>query len=258
MWRAFRLTVLLTTLVLVAGVALLDRARTTSWQHTVWVGAFPVNADGSAAAADYIAALRQRELAPVAEFINREAHAHGVLIDEPVNLRLYAPLAAPPPTLPPDAGPFGRAWWSLQLRQFRWRTLHGIAQAPPQIALFLLYHDPARAAVLPDSVGLQRGLMGVVHLFAQRDQAAQNAIVTAHELLHTFGATDKYAPDSDAPRYPDGYAEPGLQPRYPQRRAEIMAGRIPLDETMQVMPESLGQVVVGPATAREIGWSAPP
>jgi len=67
-----------------------------------------------------------------------------------------------------------------------------------------------------------------VHLFAARSQAAQNDIVIAHELLHTFGATDKYDAGSDAPRYPEGFAEPQREPRYPQRYAEIMAGRVPL------------------------------
>ena len=75
-----------------------------------------------------------------------------------------------------------------------------------------VYHDPARAPVLPHSVGLQRGLTGVVHLFATRSQDDQNAIVTAHELLHTFGATDKYA-GRGTPLYPRGYAEPLRVPR---------------------------------------------
>ena len=102
---------------------------------------------------------------------------------------------------------------------------------------------------------MQRGLLGIVQLFAARSQASQNAIVIAHELLHTFGATDKYAAASDAPSYPDGYAEPQRNPRYPQRFAEIMAGRVPLTPNQQVMPDDLSQTLVGPATAREIGWS---
>ena len=66
---------------------------------------------------------------------------------------------------------------------------------------------------------------------------------------------DKYAAASDAPSYPDGYAEPQRNPRYPQRFAEIMAGRVPLAPAEQVMPEDLSLTLVGPATAREIGWS---
>jgi hypothetical protein len=257
MWRTLRIVILLLVLAIVAGGAWLDRIRTTSWQHTVWVGAFPVNADGSAVAADYIAGLTADELQPVSAFVAREAHRYGVAIDEPIGIRLYPALAQPPPQLAADAGVFARVLWSLRLRYYRWRAIAGIDRARPQIALFLLYHDPARAPLLPHSHGLQRGLMAVVHLFAARSQSAQNAIVTAHELLHTFGATDKYAPDGNAPLYPQGFAEPGLVPRYPQRYAEIMAGRVPLAPGRQEMPDDLSQVRVGAATALEIGWSRP-
>ena len=254
MWRIIRIAILLMVLAIVAGGAWLDQHRTTGWQHTVWIGAFPVNADGSAAAAAYVDLLRSSDLQPISEFVTREAHRYGVLIDEPVSIKLY-PAVASPPILAADASVLARVIWSLKMRHYRSQVVNAIERSRPKIALFLLYHDPARAAVLPHSVGLQRGLMGVVHLFASRAQAAQNAVVTAHELLHTFGATDKYSFDNDAPQFPEGYAEPELEPRYPQRYAEIMAGRVPLTATTQQMPEDLSQTLVGPATAREIGWS---
>lgn len=254
MWRTLRISLLLVALFGVSLAAWFDQHRTTSWQHTVWVGVFPVNADGSEASTQYIAQLREQDLAPVSEFVAREAQRYGVPLTEPVALRLYPGPAQAPPALASDAGVFTRILWSLSLRRYRSQALSAIARAQPQIALFLLYHDPARAAVLPHSLGLQRGLMGVVHLFATRAQREQNNVVLAHELLHTFGATDKYG-DDDAPSYPEGYAEPALQPRYPQRYAELMAGRIPLGATRQRMPDDLDQVLVGPATALEIGWS---
>ena len=257
MWRTLRISLLLVLLFAVALGTWLDQHRTTSWQHTVWVGVFPINADGSAVATQYLAQLRETDFAPINEFIAREAQRHGVQLTEPVIVRLYPELARAPPALAPAAGPLTRIMWSLKLRRYRSQSLDSIARARPQIALFLLYHDPARAPMLPHSVGLQRGLMGVVHLFATRAQRDQNNVVVAHELLHTFGATDKYAAD-DAPLFPDGYAEPALQPRFPQRFAELMAGRIPLSAATQRMPEDLDQVLVGPATALEIGWSAGP
>jgi hypothetical protein len=60
---------------------------------------------------------------------------------------------------------------------------------------------------------------------------------------------------NNQPLYPIGYAEPDLKPQLPQRAAELMAGRIPLSPTEAETPESLRQVVVGPLTAAEIGWS---
>ena len=256
MWRTIRITLLLLTLLVVAFSAWFDQHHTTSWEHTVWVGVFPVNADGSAAAARFIDDLHEPDFEPLSEFMAREAQRYGVSLAEPVNVRLYAPLRAAPPLLEPTAGALARALWSLKLRRFRWQTLRSITRARPQIALFVLYHDPARTAVLPHSLGLQRGLMGVVQVFAARSQNDQNAVVIAHELLHTFGATDKYSASGDSPLFPEGYAEPDRQPRYPQRYAELMAGRIPLSPTTQVMPDDLGQVRIGPASAREIGWRA--
>jgi len=50
MWRTVRITILMIVLAIVAVGNWLDRERTRSWDHTVQVGAFPVNADGSAAA----------------------------------------------------------------------------------------------------------------------------------------------------------------------------------------------------------------
>jgi hypothetical protein len=253
MWRNIRLAILLGILFFVAVGSWLDQHRSTRWEYSVRVGAFPVSADGSAVAAAYLATLDVAQLQPVSDFIAREAHRYGVPINEPIDIKLYPVLARAPPVLDPGAGIIGRLLWSLRLRYYRWQAIGTIARSRPQIALFLVYHDPSLAPLLPHSVGLQRGLTGVVHLFATHSQDGQNAIVTAHELLHTFGATDKYS-DRDAPLYPDGYAEPLRVPRYPQRYAEIMAGRVPLSPDHQEMPDDLSQTLVGPATAREIGW----
>ena len=82
--------------------------------------------------------------------------------------------------------------------------------------------------------------------------------VIADELAvanaHTLGATDKYDPASDAPRYPDGYGDPREIPLYPQQSAELMAGRRMLSATRWVQADDLDEVVVGPATALEIRW----
>lgn len=256
MWRTIRITVLLVVLALVVAGTWLDRHRTTSWQRTVWVGAFALNADGSAAAAAELQRLPSIDLAAVAAFINAEAHRYGVAVDEPVSLRLYPAPATTPPQLAPGSGLLARAWWSLRVRWYRRQATQAIPRSAPQIALFLLFHDPARSPTLPHSVGLQRGLTGVVHLFADREYRGENDIVIAHELLHTFGATDKYDLASGAPRFPEGFADPAQQPRFPQRRAEVMAGRIPVAENQQVMAADFDEAMVGPLTAREIGWPA--
>jgi hypothetical protein len=253
MWRALRITFLTLVLVVVAGQALIDHYSTTSWRRTVYVGAFPVGADGSPVTRDYLARLDQGKIDGVIDFVTSEARRYGVSADDPIELRLYPTIASAPPVLEPGAGVLSRIVWSLRLRYYRHRMLAGISPRP-QIALFLVYHDPALAPSLPHSAGLQRGLTAVVNLFASRSQEAQNRIVMAHELLHTFGATDKYDLATGLPKYPDGFADPQLSPLYPQQLAEIMAVKVPVSSMDAHMPDSLQDERVGPATAREIGW----
>jgi hypothetical protein len=110
---------------------------------------------------------------------------------------------------------------------------------------------------VPDSHGLQKGLVGVVHAFADRSMAGSNNMVIVHELLHTAGASDKYDLGSGAPLEPIGLGDPDQVPLYPQQRAEIMAGRRAVSATEWETPRSLRSVVVGPATALEIHWTKP-
>ncbi|MDE2450440.1 MAG: hypothetical protein KGO22_15810 [Gammaproteobacteria bacterium] len=240
-------------LLIVATQAWLDRFSTTSWQRTVYIGAFPAAADASPVTADYLTRLDQAKIDEVRDFVTAEARRYGVGVDEPIELQLYPTLASAPPALDPGASVFTRIVWSLRLRYYRHRMVAAVSPRP-QIAMFLLYHDPALASTLPHSAGLQRGLTAVVHLFASRSQEAQNRIVMAHELLHTFGATDKYDLATGLPKYPDGFADPQLSPPYPQQLAEIMAVKAPLTATEARMPDSLEDERVGPVTAREIGW----
>jgi hypothetical protein len=110
---------------------------------------------------------------------------------------------------------------------------------------------------VPHSLGLQKGLFGIVHAYADVAADATNEVVIAHEVMHTLGASDKYDPTTTLPLFPQGYAEPGANPRYPQSAAEIMAGRIPVAADEATMPAGLDDVIVGPETAAEVSWVRP-
>lgn len=255
MWKNIRILILLLVLGVVATQQWLDRVHTRSWKQPLWVGLYPVNADGRASTQQYIESLSAQDFAPLETFFAREAHRYGIAVDEPVHIELYPERAQLPPALPPDAGPPGIAWWSLKLRWYAAHAARVPGRVPSSIRLFILYHDPATLDRVPDSHGLQKGLVGVVHVFAIRAMAGGNDIVIAHELLHTVGASDKYDLESDAPLFPSGYADPDRKPLYPQDAAEIMAVRRPLSAQASEMPPSLSSEVVGPQTALEIRWT---
>ena len=257
MWRNIRILALLLVLGAVALEQSLERVHTQSWQQTLWVGIFPLNADGSRVAQGYIEALKREDFVPIESFFAREAHRYGVRVDEPVHVELYSQGNELPPELAPGAGPAGVAWWSLRLRWFAAHAGSSAGRVPPRIRLFVLYHDPATLERAPDSHGLQKGLVGVVHAFATGAMTGSNDIVIAHELMHTVGATDKYDLVSGEPVYPIGYGDPAQQPLYPQAEAEIMAVRRALGPQESEMPRSLKSVVVGAATALEIRWTHP-
>ena len=255
-WKSLRVLILLLILLGAALSAWLDRTATTSWKEPLWVGIFPINADGSPEAERYVASLKREDFTDIETFFAAQAPRFGRTLSQPVHIELYPESSQLPPALGPGAGLIGVAWWSLKLRWFAAHSTQVPGRTPPRIRMFVLYHDPAQLQSVPDSHGMQKGLVGVVHAFADRTMAGSNDVVVAHELLHTLGATDKYEPGTGAPVFPDGFADPASDPLYPQADAEIMAGRRALSPTEFQMPRSLREVIVGPATAAEIRWTA--
>lgn len=254
--RQVRIALLLLVLAAVAADAWLTRTRAASWDKTLRASLYPIAADNRPATRDYVAQLRREDFTAIEAFLQREAQRHGVTLAEPLRVRLGAPLDRPPPLPPPDRGLLGTVWWSLKLRWFASRREAAQPRPRSQVRMFVLYYDPDHTPAVAHSLGLKEGLVGIVHAFASRAQAPTNNVVIAHELLHTLGATDKYDPASGLPRHPDGFAEPERNPRYPQRLAELMGGRIPLSPGRAEIPVGLDEVRIGPASAREIGWGA--
>jgi hypothetical protein len=186
--------------------------------------------------------------------MGRETRRYDVAIERPVRIDIGLPVAEQPPAPPESRNPITVALWSIRLRWWAHQATKNQPGATPDIRLFLVYHDPGIRTRVPHSLGMQEGMLGVVHVFADRNMQKKNNVVIAHEMLHTLGATDKYAIDGNLPLFPVGYAEPDRTARHPQRYAEIMGGRIPLSDTEAVMPDSLRQVRVGGYTALEIRW----
>lgn len=255
MWRRIRIAILLLILLFVALNTYFDRVYSTDWDNSLRVAIYPINGDGSEQAERFIRELSTDNFRAIESFFESEAQEYDVGVDRPVRVALAEQIRELPPVIGPDAGALGVAWWSLRTRYWAWRMAETPGGIAPDIELFVLFHDPKRSSSLPHSIGLQKGLFGIVNVFADRRMMGSNDIVIAHELLHTLGATDKYDALTNQPTHPAGYAEADRQPLFPQRFAELMGGRIPLSSRESEIPESLQEVLIGPTTAAEIGWT---
>ena len=250
MFKALRIALLLLILVTVWLGTWLTQARSTDWNNSLWATVYPVNADGTAATQRYIESLTAADFAAIEQFLARETSRFGHGLEQPLRMELGPQVAEQPPALPESSSIPRVMWWSLRMRWWAGRVTDD--RITPDIRIFLRYHQPREGLQLDNSVGIQKGMVGVVSAWAGRRYASANNVIIAHELLHTLGASDKYDPATGLPSFPAGYAEPERSPLLPQRYAEIMGGRIPVSEAEAMIPGSLRHAVIGDATAREI------
>ena len=250
--RYIRYLIMLLILLAVAGNEAWVKYRVASWEQTLRVRIYAINGDYLSGSAGYIDSLKLANFKPIEGFINSEARRYGVTIDA-VRLEYASELETMPPQPPLKPNLIDNIIWSLHFRAWAlyWSFIDNNNGA--DINLFVNFFDTDLTQSLRHSVGLQGGMIGLINAFAHDSYGGTNNVVIAHEIMHTLGASDKYG-QSNLPLHPSGYAEPYQQPLYPQRKAEIMGGRIPVSTTQVKMPQSLKQVVVGAFTASEINW----
>lgn len=253
-FRRARIAVLLTILVTLVASTLYTTRRIASWQKPLTVGIYPIDAEDSAEVHAYTRSLTDSDFTKVSAFLEKEAKRYVVASSPLVLVNVARPFDELPPA-PPDekAGVVDIAKWSLRLRYWRWRVKQKNKLSSADVEIYVLYHAGKDERVLDRSVADQKVRVGIVDATIGRDDAGWTQLAVTHELLHTVGADDRYA-DDGSPRYPDGYAEPAKAPRYPQRLCEIMAGQIPTGQITFREPSGLDECLVGPQTAREIGW----
>ena len=252
MFKAIRVSLLLLILFFVSVSTWLTQSRSTDWNNSLYVKIYPINADGSAKAEKYIEKIELGHFASIEDFVAREVENFGHKLRKPVRMELGLPIEEQPPKLETPPGALSVMWWSIKMRWWASGVTDDQDSIDPDVRIFVRYHSPETEFALENSVGLQKGMVGVVNAFASRQYAGANNVIIAHEFLHTLGATDKYNPADGLPIYPNGYAEPEREPRFPQRYAEIMGGRIALSEVDAMIPKSLKYVIIGEETATEI------
>jgi hypothetical protein len=250
MWKKIRILCLLLVLLVVAVNAWRDQNQ--DWTKPIIVLLHPINADGRTNTQNYINGLNIANLNTAQDYLKQASQQYR---DQPVALyfKLGRELKQLPPKVPTDASLLSTVLWSLKFRFYAWQQRQG-RDGAATVTLYLNYYDPSQTQILKHSTALQKGKIGSVNLFASNAHSQRNTMVMVHELLHAFGATDKYDLATGQPIYPIGYAAPNQQPLYPQQQAELMAGYIPLSQSKSKMPESLEQTRINEITAIELGW----
>ncbi|MCP4300790.1 MAG: hypothetical protein GY783_09415 [Gammaproteobacteria bacterium] len=252
MFKAVRISILLFVLFFVTVSTWLTQARSTDWNNSLWVKVYPINGDSSAESAKYIESLTLQDFVDIESFLARETDKYANDLSRPVRLELGQSINNQPPELEGEPNAMSVMLWSLKMRWWAHSITDDQDRIEPDVRIFVRYHTPDSAVVLENSVGLQKGMVGIVNGYASRRYRGTNNVIIAHEFLHTLGATDKYSPYDGQPIAPDGLAEPERNPLYPQQFAEIMGGRIALAEDDSIIPKSLKYAVIGPMTASEI------
>lgn len=222
-----------------------------SWRASLPVVIYAIAGDDREETRRYIRTLDTGRFSDVDRWMEREAARYEVPQLRPTSTSFGGEIDDGPPAYD-GGGPLETLIWGLRMRLWAALNTPDGESNVHRVRIFVLYYSDPQVQ-LPHSLGLQKGLIGVVHAYAIPTQNRQNNIVIAHELLHTVGATDKYDVQG-APIYPTGYAEPWRNPLFPQPAAEIMAGRLPLSLYKSEMPPGLRNMVIGPITAREINW----
>ena len=253
MFKAIRIGLLLLILFFVIVNTWLTQARSTDWENSLWVKIYPINADGSEATSRYIDSLEVRHFEEIEAFIATEATNYGRNVPRPVRVELGQEVGRQPPALDGTPSMLDVMLWSLKMRWWVGDVTDGQDAIEPDVSIFVRYHQAEGVYVLENSVGVQKGMFGIVNAYTGRRHRGRNNVIIAHEFLHTLGATDKYELGTGQPIAPDGLAEPDRKPLYPQRLAEIMGGRIALAADDAVIPQSLSYAIIGPVTAGEIG-----
>lgn len=251
-FTTLRVSLLLICLVVVGFNSTHQRVYTRNWNQTLEAVVFPINGDRHLATDRYIQSLSDESFSSINRWGLREAERHDLDLRVPFHVSLGEQIKTLPPEFPENDNAVAVLIWGLRFRYWAWKNTPDDGSLT-RVRLFVVYQTGDDNRALQHSLGMQKGLMGLVYAYSLEKQTAQNNVVIAHELLHTVGAQDKYN-SFGGPMVPVGLANPARDPVFPQRSAEIMAGRIPTSAYNSYMAESLRSVIINPYTAAEINW----
>lgn len=234
------------------GATAYRRSARLQWKRPIQVGIVLLAPDGAVDAEAW-----RQGAARLCDRLAEEMRRHRGPGPVPFEIAVAGPVpwSGTLPFAPASASPIDRTWHALEV----WRTIRRIDAAAGgavggfDVRVFLLADSRGNQEVgFAEGSGAHHGEVAFVRGSAGGDLTIPLQVV-GHELLHTVGATDKYDGAGHAVE-PDGLADPGRVPRYPQDHAEWMVGEVAVGPGRGRLPATLDEMRVGDATAREIGW----
>lgn len=253
-FKLMRVVFLLSILFGIVASTWITEKRMAAWERPILVTVHPIAADRNPATLKYAREIDTQTFREVNRFFGSQSRPYGFAVTPAFRFQVAPVSEALPPAVPGQFDFAAIAWWSLKMRWWALRRELSDGLIRPDIQMFLLLHGVGTNDEMGISVGMRKGRYGIVKAYATKAARSANLVVFTHELMHVLGATDKYTISTGEPIYPDGFADPGREPLFPQKHAEIMGGRIPLSAFSSIMPPSLEQCKIGRLTAEEIGF----
>ncbi len=253
-FKLVRVVLLLSILFGIVASTWITEKRMAAWDRPILVTVYPIAVDQSTATLRFARKIETETFGAVNRFFGAESRPYGFAVTPAFRFQVAPVSEGLPPPVPGQFDFAAIAWWSLKMRWWAWRRDWNDGLIRPDIQMFLLLHGAGGNDEMGISVGMRKGRYGIVKAYATEAARSTNLVVFTHELMHVLGATDKYTLSTGEPIFPDGFADPGREPLFPQKDAEIMGGRIPLSAFSSVMPASLEQCKIGRLTAEEIGF----
>ncbi len=255
-FKLMRVVLLLSIFFGILASTWITEKRMAAWERPILVTVYPIVGDEESASQKFAKGITTESFDAVNRFFAKESVHYSFSVTPAFRFQVAPLTHDKPPPVPRQFDPAGIAWWSLKMRWWAWTKDLRDGLIQPDIQLFVLYHSLNGNNEVGISVGMRKGRYGIVKAYATDRLQPMNHVVFTHELLHVLGATDKYVLTTGEPIFPDGYAEPDKRPLFPQKLAEIMGGRIPLNSFSSDMPGSLNKCKIGKKTAEEIGFLA--
>lgn len=223
------------------------------WEKPVYIVLHPANPSQSEKVSKYIKTLKQSQFDEISIYMSDYASRYyGKRVS--INYVLANTMDKAPNDVTEEQAStiLGVLTWTLKFRFYAIFNLKKEDVGADGVIYLNYAHDDH--ATLNRSTALQRGRVALVNVHANPKDDRQTNMIIAHESLHLFGAQDRYDPYYGSPIFPEGYADPKQIPLYPQKRAEIMGGYIPMNERDFLVPDNLDTVIILQQTAKEVGW----